>query len=166
MSRIVRGLIWAKEVGKRPSYIPASRARGKKAEGVRYERKLAKALPGTRHGVWFEFEDSNGKGCCQADLLLELGNMIVVLEAKYSWVAQAYQQIEQLYVPVISLALGRRVVGLQVCKNLRTGAGQTRIATGLGNAAILAASGRRVTWQWLPDTPVRLTEDQKAEIAA
>jgi hypothetical protein len=78
----VEGLIWGVPLGARPDCIPVSRPRGAKALGVKYEKALAGALPGWKHGQWFQFKDINGYGYCQVDLMIELEACVIVLEAK------------------------------------------------------------------------------------
>lgn len=118
MHRVVRGLKWAKALDTRPAGIPVGRPRGAKRMGVKYERELAAAIPTAWHGKWFEFVDAGGVGVCQPDLLLRVGDVMVILEAKYTWVAEGHSQINWLYKPVVEAAFGMRAVGLVVCKNL------------------------------------------------
>ncbi len=119
--RIVEGLKWARACPVRPPYIPKSRPRGVKALGVRYERRLAEASGGLA-GQWFEFEDANGLGCCQTDVIVDLDNVLLVLEAKLSWVPEGHSQIAKLYRPVVEAALVKPVIGIVVVKNLTPGA--------------------------------------------
>jgi len=115
--RVVSGLISARAC-ERPSSIPVGRPRGAKALGVRYEKALARSLPGATHGQWWEFWDANGRGFCQTDLILEVGKVLVVLEVKYTWTPVGHSQLELLYLPVLRKATGREVIGLVVCKKL------------------------------------------------
>ena len=153
MTRIVQGLKWARVLDAWPQCIPASRARGAKAQGVRYERALARALPAAKHGQWFEFEDSNGRGFCQVDLMLQLANGVLVLEAKYTWTPEGHCQVEQLYGPVVGKAWGLPVRGLVVCKRLVPGMPGSVVVTGdLEGALVQLASGARVVLHWLGGT--------------
>ncbi len=148
--RVIRGLRWARAC-QRPAGLPVGRPRGAKALGVRYERSLAKRLTELNHGQWFEFEDQNGPGVCQTDFILTSLNhpdCVFVLECKYSWVIQGHLQIEQLYRPVLEKALALPVHGIVVCKNLKPGIGDIRVASGIGEAQALAKHGR-VVWHWL-----------------
>ena len=63
-SRTIVGLESARALAGRPLSIPKGRPRGAKADGIRYEKLLAKALAplGFEHGRWFEFVDANGYG--------------------------------------------------------------------------------------------------------
>ncbi len=145
--RTISGLKWAAKC-ERPSCIPLTRpGRGAKGQGVRYERALAWAVPVAVHGQWFEFEDSNGLGYCQTDLLMLRGSKAVCLEAKYTWTPVGHWQLERLYRPVVEEALGRDFVGIQVCKTLLPEtARHATICSSLEEA--LCAEGRLV-WHWL-----------------
>lgn len=116
--RWTSGLRWA-TVASRPQGLPAKqRARGAKAQGLRYERKLLKSLPtGTVHGQWFLFEDLYGRNFCQTDFLIDLGSEILLLEAKYTWVADGHVQVAQ-YLPVVRMALTKPIIAGIVCKIL------------------------------------------------
>ena len=142
----------------KPSCIPTSRPRGAKAAGLRYQRAFGKALGASAlDGPWFEFQDNGGRGFCQPDFVLEFDRLAVILECKYSWTLEAYVQIEALYKPVVTQALGKPAFGLQVCKRLQGRAGElTKIVSSLGNGLILANQGQRVTLHWLENTPVML----------
>lgn len=147
---MIEGLEWAKALPGRPKCIPQGRARGAKAAGLRYEREIAGALPGSVHGQWFEFRDRNGLGYCQPDLLLRGGpGELVVLEAKYTWVAQGHGQIAELYRPVVELATKRWVLGIVVCKVLRSSMPGVAIASTLEEALNLARQGRTVALHWI-----------------
>lgn len=143
--RRIVGLKWAREC-ERPKCIPKGRPRGRKAAGLRYERQLAKALPEAKHGQWFEFEDVNGRGYCQTDLLLHLGGWgIAILECKYTWTLEAQRQLDLLYRPVVERAFMLPVRCVVVCKVLVPEA--PLAAPTLGEAL---ASGR--VWHWLGAT--------------
>jgi hypothetical protein len=120
-----------------------------KALGVKYEKDLRKAL-GTRAraGVWFEFEDRYGLGWCQVDFLVpELG---VVLEAKYTWKAEAHQELSGLYLPVVSAALGP-CKGIVVCRNLLPECASIPVFGDLISA--VESSRPRVILHWREETP-------------
>ena len=117
--RTIVGLKWARACLVRPKEIPVGRPRGRKALGVRYEREVARALaPCVRHGLWWEFEDREGHGWCQTDLLLAGDGCYWVGEVKYSWTEEAERQLAQLYQPVLGLALGAPIYGFVVTKNV------------------------------------------------
>lgn len=115
--RKITGLKWARPCS-RPNSIPVGRPRGAKAAGLRYERALASAVPNATHGQWFEFEDANGRGHCQPDLILFFDSIVIVLESKYTWTLAGHRQIEELYIPVLQEVYRRKVYGGVVCKVL------------------------------------------------
>lgn len=135
----------------RPLGLPHSRPRGAKAQGLRYERALARALSWAKHGQWFEYRDRLGLWHCQVDLLALLpSGEALVIEAKYTWTLAGHAQIDQLYAPVVGLALGRPVVGLVVCRTLLPETARMASVTGdLAEGIKLALAGRRVAVQWL-----------------
>ncbi len=147
MSRVIAGLVSARACS-RPSCIPKSRPRGKKAAGLRYERDLAKAVGGV-HGQWFEFQDSRGHGWCQPDLFFERDGVVFVLEAKYTWTEAGYRQLECLYKPVLGFALRKRVFGMVVCKVLLPKMEIAHLCRDLDSACEAAASGGRVALHWI-----------------
>lgn len=134
-----------------PPGLGATRARGAKAQGLRYERLLARALPLATHGQWYQFRDRAGWGWCQPDLVLDRGPLgLLVLEAKYSWVAEGHSQIELLYKPVLEMAHGRACAGLVVCRRLVAGMPRDLVVVGsLDEAVLNVTAGRRVVWHWL-----------------
>lgn len=120
--RIIRRLQWAEPLKARPASIPASRPRGAKAAGLRYERALAKHLPAGAHGIWFEFKDENGHGYCQTDHLYSfLPDFIAIIEVKYTLVLEAYSKLRELYIPIVSKAMKAPAVGIIVTRNLIPG---------------------------------------------
>jgi hypothetical protein len=128
--------------------MPQGRPKGAKARGLTYERALAKAVPKAKAGLWWEYQDDNGLGYCQTDLVLIGREAALVLEAKYTWVEQAWTQLERLYVPVLGLALARPVFGVQVCKILKPET-EGRVVGTLKEAFAAVKLGERVTWHWI-----------------
>jgi len=96
---------------------------------------LHKALPGSIHGQWFEFEDQDGFGYCQTDLIFVLGGINVVIEAKYTLVPGAHSKLASLYVPVVEKAFGGEACGVVVVKNLDPRYRRGRIYTDIQAAA-------------------------------
>lgn len=140
-SRIIQGLRWVKRLPSRPDCIPASRPRGAKAAGLRFERELAKALPTSIHAAWFEFEDRNGPGYCQTDIIHILHpNFAAVIEVKYTLVPGAHSKLLNLYIPIVSLAFDTEAVGVVAVKNLDPRYRRGRIYTDLPSAAQAAAA--------------------------
>jgi len=100
----------------RPHFIKQSRPRGRKAEGLRYERKVGIYLE--EHfedryvlGPWFEFTTAYSGSVflhCQPDFLvfdIRRGT-ITVGEVKLKHTSDAWFQLRQLYVPVVRHVFG------------------------------------------------------------
>lgn len=103
----------------RPPWAKPLRGRGAKAAGRTYEKALAHALPGAKQGQWWHYTTTTGSHWCQTDVLLATtDDEIVILEAKLTLTARAFEQIERLYKPVVAKATKRAVLGVVVCKNL------------------------------------------------
>ncbi len=149
--RVVRGLKWAREAEKAPFGKP--RGRGAKRFGINYEKALAKALPQALNGVWYEFCDSAGMGFAQPDLITQLDETLIVLEAKYTWVPEAQTQINLLYKPILEMVHGQRVVGIVVCKALVPGI-RAPITGNFEEAIRLALGGASPVFQWLGVGPL------------
>ena len=115
-------IYWARPIN-RPSFIPQSRPRGAKAAGLRYERKFAEYLKplGVLHGQWFEFEDKSGIRYCQTDIIFPLSlRLFALMEIKYTLTDRAYDQLLDLYGPVVEAAYNTRCGLVTVFKNTRT----------------------------------------------
>lgn len=151
--RQIVGLKWAKRLAAKPAGIPQGRARGQKAFGVRYEKALSRALGRyAQHGVWFEYEDLNGPGVCQVDMMIPGSNGVwAVLEAKYTWTLRGHLELEQLYCPVVSAALGP-CKGIVVCRNLLPEAIAVPVFGNLISA--VECTRPRVILHWHEGTPV------------
>lgn len=153
--RQIQGLKWASPC-ERPQGIPKSRPRGAKAAGLRYEKALAKALPAAKHGQWFEFEDRNGRGWCQTDLLLIRDHEVVILEAKYTWTQEGHFQVNGLYRPVVEIAFGKPAVGVVVCKVLTQQTPREGISGTMEGAVLAWRTYGHGIWHWLGMKPPRL----------
>jgi hypothetical protein len=163
VKRQVNGLRWARAC-ERPEAIPIGRSRGAKALGVRYERTLALVWPGVC-GQWFEFEDRNGPGWCQVDFIAKVGEALVVVEAKHSWLASAHVELDTLYLPVVERALGKKPIGLVVAKRLGMEMGRVRICASLEEATGMALLGHRVVWHWIGGAVAPLPRGERASPA-
>ncbi len=142
--------LYSAEACSRPPGIPKSRARGRKAAGLRYERELANAIPRAKHGQWFRFVDKNGLGVCQPDLLLRTQFGIAILESKYTWTETGHMQLDRLYIPVVEKVWARTpAFGIVVCKVLGPGVHPDWICRDLATAIGRAASGRKTVLHWI-----------------
>jgi hypothetical protein len=147
--RVIRELRWARMCS-RPPGIPVGRARGAKGRGVTYERDLARFLPLAAHGQWFEFEDAEGLGYCQTDLILSLEDVVAVFEAKYTWTIDGLRELRDLYLPVVGEALIKPVSGVMVCRVLTSEVrGLVPLASDLDHALHHASCYQLSTWHWL-----------------
>lgn len=168
MTRRVQNLVWAKELEAKPRCIPVNcPVQGCRALGVRYEKAMAKALPAAQHGLWWEFFDGNGPGFCQTDLLLVGPHYALVLEVKYTYTTEAWEQLETLYGPVVEKALEKEVLGVQVCKII-PGLIGTEISASLEESIDAAKrKGLRSVLHWsglgpLPRSPAPLSRRSSA----
>lgn len=149
MSRVIVGIRLARACD-RPKTIPVGRPRKKsKIAGLGYEKALAAALPEALHGQWFEFEDRNGRGHCQPDLILDSKLGLIVLEAKYTWTEAGHRQIDLLYRPVVEKAMGRDVLGIVVCKVLTPEVQSSWVCRDLDSAVRRAFTGGKTVLHWI-----------------
>lgn len=151
--RIVRGLRTACKSVK-PQFASGRRPKGAKGRGIAYERTLASALgPDWTAGAWFHFLDAEGPGYCQTDFIRELADVVVVLEAKLSWVPEGRSQLELLYRPVCEYVYKKPMIGLVVCKRLVPECNGA-IAHTLPSALEAARHGHNVVLHWIGSTPL------------
>lgn len=114
-----------KHLAVEPVFTCYTRLRGRRAEGVRYERKLQVFLQefyGKFYipGPWFSFYEV-GFGrirYCQPDGLLfqPYEGLITIVEAKLQHTAAAWWQLRLLYLPVIVKAFGGTRWRFAVCE--------------------------------------------------
>lgn len=97
--------------------------------GLRYERRLVSELRKTftgrpftvEHNPWFYYRlDDGTSGACCPDILLhdEELSLTWVIEVKYTWVRDALPKLENLYCPVVELALSVNTTPLVITKRL------------------------------------------------
>lgn len=149
--------IAAAEPCARPTNIPKSRPRGRKAAGLRYERNLADglrvALTGVYplwHGQWFRFLDQNGVGVCQPDILLKTPVGTAILESKYTWTPNGHLQLDKLYIPVVEKAYrGTPAFGIVVCKVLTPDVDPSWVTRDLNSAIARASAGLKTVLHWI-----------------
>jgi len=102
----------------------SSRPRGRlQRAGIRFESVIAKSLkrefPSARviSGLWLRFEDANGLGWAQPDILVPEENLLV--ECKLSFTREAEGQISLLYAPLVERLWGRSPKLVCCCKFAR-----------------------------------------------
>lgn len=105
----VGGIRWVKMQSDAPLFIDESERRyGRRAEGIRYERKVheefLKRYPGYLPSQWFSYADAEGDDkWCQTDgLIIDpwRGRMVIV-ECKLQHTADAEKQLFRIYLPVL-----------------------------------------------------------------
>jgi hypothetical protein len=138
--RRILNLKSASALAERPPSIPLNDPKtGAKAAGLRFERLIYSALPSALHGQWFFFEDENGPGHCQPDLIYPfLPDFFAIIEVKYTLVPGAHQKLNNLYLPVVSAALKAPAAGVVIVKNLDPRYRRGKIYTDLRTAAFAA----------------------------
>jgi hypothetical protein len=102
---------WAKEISS-PPFTPSERTRNPAYQrGIRYQRKVQEKLRELYDklwvdGRWFQYkaEDSPKIRYCQIDGALRADKHIVLCEVKYNHCADAYFQLQNLYLPVVLAA--------------------------------------------------------------
>jgi hypothetical protein len=129
MTRILNARRCESHFGKQKTSKMDSRS----ADGIRYERRLAKSLTALanernlklEYQPWFEYTTGvNIKNYCAPDFLLypPAGSWLIVIDAKRSFYQEALNKLQTLYVPVVSESLltdnFRLVYPLMICRNL------------------------------------------------
>lgn len=149
MSRQVAGIRRAEFSLSGPP-LRRQRATGSKAAGLAYEKKLGKLLPPeAKHGLWIKFEDAFGPGWCQPDYIFAWHRRLVVLEAKLSYTEDAWSQLENLYLPLVSFIAEKPAYGVQACKWLTPLTPPEGINSTLETAVLRALEGKRSLWHCL-----------------
>lgn len=105
-----------------PPFLRATKPRGRKRQGVKYEAS-GQAMLAARFGEkyvaapWIRFHDERGQHWCQPDGLLHTASGIVIVEFKYQHTIDAWQQLRLLYEPVIAfLHRGAPIAVLEIVK--------------------------------------------------
>lgn len=106
------------------------------------------------HGVWWLYSDASGAHYCQTDVVMLLDGMAYVLECKLTEVGQARQQLERLYLPVVSAALKRPARGIVVVRHLSRETELDKVRTNLAEALRAATPGYCPTLHWIGRGPI------------
>ena len=82
--------------------------------GLRYQRKVEKEVsrlfPGlVSIGPWFRYKVEDKVRLCQPDLILKFDGHICIVEIKYTTTAKAWQQLNEVYRPVVEKAFRQQV---------------------------------------------------------
>lgn len=108
-----RDVRWAYPSQTPPPFINLNRKRsGRKAQGIRYERKVHDWLR-DRYSIyfdsqWFRFFAGAALRWCQCDGLIidPHSGRITIVEVKYQHTFDAWYQLFELYLPVVQVAFG------------------------------------------------------------
>lgn len=120
----VQGLIRVQSCEPRPTN-PAQNIFARR--GLAYQRKLGQALVALASKIggqvelepWFRFWDASGQHKCSPDALFHFQDKTLIIEAKLTWVPEAWDQLLKLYMPVVMLHQSHlRIYPLIICKNL------------------------------------------------
>jgi hypothetical protein len=120
--RIIQGLFHAALSDECPH--AAKRKRGSKAQGLTYQKKIARVLKRDMPeelvaDQWIRFQDANGHGYAQPDFYSVFEDRVVLFEAKLTQNDSAKDQCLKLYAPLLTYIYGRPVVSCQVFRNIR-----------------------------------------------
>ncbi len=162
-TRLIRGaLTFAARCPPTFGKVRTSRLSAPQAAGIRYERKVHRALAvlaKTLHSTvevspWFTFTDSVGSGTCSPDAILWYDGLVaLVIEIKTTWVPTAHTKLSGLYLPVVNVALKPLVLrSLVICKNLTLDSPRPIESIGEGT---LMTSHEAPVYQWTGQGPLR-----------
>ena len=128
-----------------PPWLKSSRPRGAKAQGLRYERAVGKALGvGWLSGQWFTYGEGKWG---QWDYINP--TLMVVVEVKYTVESTAARKLAELYLPVAECIWPGEWRGVVVAKNMVPGG---PLAAPTIRAALQGPGIRLV--HWLGGTPL------------
>ena len=96
----------------------APKARGSRAQGLRFERSVGVSLPRAKHHQWLRFVDNGGVGYCCPDYLMISRGTLWVVECKLTDWDEAEAQMQNLYVPVLRALWDGEISSVTVAKHL------------------------------------------------
>ena len=106
-----------------PPFLRRRRYTGRRAEGVRYEKKVQAYLLSTYaekyvDSPWLRFYSGGKWRWCQPDgLLIDLpAGTITIVEVKYQHTPDAWWQVRQLYQPVLQVLFPERLWTFHACE--------------------------------------------------
>lgn len=149
--RRIEGLMW---VHQRANPWLKSRLRGSRAAGIRFQKAVAKAIPGARADQWFEFCDRHGLGYCSPDVILPTRDPIFVLECKLTATDAADAQLRDLYLPILAHFTGREARGIVVVRHLRPQVDVSRVRADLRTCLREATEAYFPILHWLGRGPI------------
>lgn len=113
--KVASDIVWAKTSPVAPGFIKRKKRTGRRAMGVRYEKKVHGMLDGMYgecyfSSPWFLFQEAGAPRArwCQPDglLILPKAGRIIIVEVKYQHTSDAWWQLRKLYLPVVRKAFG------------------------------------------------------------
>src|SRR6266699_2435083 len=122
--RQVSGLQWSEPTSS--GTLPKPRSIAAK-NGIAYQKKVGRALTSAAIKInstllsdpWFRFYDDNGRGQIVPDFILEMSDLNLIIEVKYTFTQEGVNKLQYLYMPVVKAALSKfRVRPLLICRNL------------------------------------------------
>ena len=146
----------------RPPYLPPPRKGRRKQSvyaGLVYEKNLSNYLTSlfgedkVIHGPWIEYEDDQGYGVCQPDIVVlnEGEEASLLVEAKLTYTKRAARlKLKKLYLPLVQLVWpDREWIMVQACKNINQHARKYAFTKGIQTVR-KQKPGSYITWQWRP----------------
>jgi len=118
-------IVWAEFCGPPPFLRENRKRKGKRAEGIRYEKKAQVYLGGELEegytgSPWLRFRSVESKRprYCQPDgILFDIeGGRITIFEIKLQHTVDAWWQLEHLYMPVVQFLFPAKLWTLSVCE--------------------------------------------------
>lgn len=106
-----------------PPFLRRRRYTGRRAEGVRYEKKVQAYLLSTYaekyvDSPWLRFYSGGKWRWCQPDAVMfdVPRGVITIIEIKYQHTADAWWQVKQLYYPVLRVLFPERLWSFEFCE--------------------------------------------------
>ena len=123
--RQIENLYWAEWASRSPH--SKEKLTGIQAQGIKYEKKAGREV--TRFfadqgaeikvGPWIKFEDENGPGYAQPDILVIFEELVWIIECKLTYHPYALLQLQGLYQPLLkNLHKGVPQIHIVCCHNL------------------------------------------------
>jgi hypothetical protein len=134
----------------RPKGLGAAARAGIKYEAEFADHLLENSKGYVRIGPWIYFEDANGWGYCQPDMVLNSWERIYLFECKLSFTyRRAYKEMRDLYKPLLhELFGGAPITCVQVCRHLKPSAKRTTVVHELDE--VFECPKTQLTLAWVP----------------
>ena len=120
-------ILYTKKLEKSP--FEEKKVRGRKADGLRYEARVAESLREyfdgryeVVHGPWIAYaateDGERWESVCQPDVLLISDDRIIIIEVKLSSRRGPEKKLKELYGPCVQKLYGKKVSYVQIYKNI------------------------------------------------